>query len=80
MYRVSAVTPVGVARAITKNVDPDFPSDNTRPSVAQTFADSTGAKFTVVANHLKSKGSACTAAGDPDAGDGQVRGTVTNVP
>jgi predicted extracellular nuclease len=72
VYRVAAVTPVGPARALTKNIDPDFNSDIMRPSVAQTFVDTSGGKFTVVANHLKSKGSACTALGDPDTGDGQV--------
>ncbi|GAQ84867.1 hypothetical protein KFL_002090190 [Klebsormidium nitens] len=75
MYRVSAVTPVGAARAITKNVDPTFPSDNTRPSVAQTFADNQGGKITVVANHLKSKGSACS--GDADQKDGQGNCNLT---
>ncbi|GAQ84233.1 hypothetical protein KFL_001810135 [Klebsormidium nitens] len=77
MYRVSAVTPVGVARALTKNIDPDFNSDIQRPSVAQTYMEiSTGAKFTVVANHLKSKGSGC-GAGDPDNNDGQGNCNLT---
>ena len=40
-----------------------------RPSLAQAFRDkATGGTFVAVANHLKSKGSACTV---PDAGDGQ---------
>jgi hypothetical protein len=40
--------------------------------MAQTFQDlSTGGRFTVVVNHLKSKGSACDDIGDPDLGDGQ---------
>jgi predicted extracellular nuclease len=73
VYRVAAVTPVGPARALTKNIDPDFNSNVMRPSVAQTFVDTSGGKFTVVANHLKSKGSACTGLGDPDTGDGLVR-------
>jgi Ca2+-binding RTX toxin-like protein len=40
----------------------------------------TGYRFTVVVNHLKSKGSACTDVGDPDAGDGQgnCNGTRTD--
>ena len=33
--------------------------------------NATGARFTVVVNHLKSKGSDCNDVGDPDAGDGQ---------
>ena len=43
-----------------------------RPSLAQTFeVNATGARFTVVVNHLKSKGSDCDDVGDPDLGDGQ---------
>ena len=34
-------------------------------------AIATGARFTVIDNHLKSKGSECDDVGDPDAGDGQ---------
>lgn len=47
-----------------------------RPPLAQTFAAPNGERFTLVVNHLKSKGS-CPAEGDPDhagnfdAGDGQ---------
>ena len=42
------------------------------PSLAQTFEENaTGARFTVVVNHLKSKGSDCNDVGDPDLGDGQ---------
>ena len=33
--------------------------------------NATGARFTVVVNHLKSKGSDCNDVGDPDPGDGQ---------
>jgi predicted extracellular nuclease len=41
--------------------------------VAQTFTDRTGATFTVVVNHFKSKGSCPSATTDPNAdqGDGQ---------
>jgi uncharacterized protein len=43
-----------------------------RPSVAQTFqVNATGAVFTPVINHLKSKGSSAGGAGDADALDGQ---------
>ncbi len=37
----------------------------------------TGARFTVVVNHLKSKGSDCNDVGDPDTGDGQGNCKVT---
>jgi predicted extracellular nuclease len=43
-----------------------------RPSLAQTFASTgNGGRFTVVVNHLKSKGSPCADIGDHDVGDGQ---------
>jgi prealbumin domain-containing protein/endonuclease/exonuclease/phosphatase family protein len=38
---------------------------------------STGARFTVVVNHLKSKGSDCLDVGDPDTGDGQGNCNLT---
>ena len=37
----------------------------------------TGARFTVVVNHLKSKGSDCNDVGDPDLGDGQGNCNLT---
>ena len=70
IYKPGAVTPVGAYRTLTSAVDPRFIDTLNRPSLAQTFEDVfTGQKLTVVVNHLKSKGSACT--GDPDTGDGQ---------
>lgn len=70
IYRPAAVTPVGSYAILDSTVDPRFDSSRSRPALAQTFEEvGTGARFTAVVNHLKSKGSAC--AGDPDAGDGQ---------
>jgi hypothetical protein len=70
IYRPAVVTPVGDFKLLTSAVDPRFIDTRSRPSLAQTFeVNATGARFTVVVNHLKSKGSACT--GDPDLGDGQ---------
>jgi Ca2+-binding RTX toxin-like protein len=49
-----------------------------RPALAQTFEEvGTGERFTVIVNHLKSKGSPCVTPGvdiplDPDIGDGQA--------
>ena len=69
IYKPAKVTLVGVAISDTDPV-------NNRPTLAQTFAAPGGERFTVVVNHLKSKGS-CPGAGDPDAagnldaGDGQ---------
>ncbi|MEO8356060.1 MAG: ExeM/NucH family extracellular endonuclease, partial [Chloroflexota bacterium] len=70
IYRPAVVTPVGDYELLTTAVDPRFIDTRSRPSLAQTFeVNATGARFTVVVNHLKSKGSACT--GDPDLLDGQ---------
>ncbi len=72
IYRPSVVTPVGDFKLLTSAVDPRFIDTKSRPSLAQTFeVNATGARFTVVVNHLKSKGSACDDVGDPDLGDGQ---------
>ena len=70
IYKPAAVMPSGDYALLTTSVDPRFIDTRNRPALAQTFIrkDSAG-KFTVVVNHLKSKGSAC--AGDPDLGDGQ---------
>lgn len=69
IYKPAKVSLVGGAVSDTDPV-------NNRPTLAQTFAAPAGERFTVVVNHLKSKGS-CPSAGDPDAagnvdiGDGQ---------
>lgn len=70
IYQPAAVTPVGAHRVLDSSVDPRFDDTTNRPALAQTFApvlaEGTTAQleqFTVVTNHLKSKGSAC--AGDP---------------
>ena len=72
IYRPGTVTPVGAHAIIDSTVDPRFIDTLNRPSIAQTFASNAdGARFTVVVNHLKSKGSDCNAVGDLDTGDGQ---------
>jgi uncharacterized protein len=72
IYRPAVVTPVGDFETLDSSVDDRFIDTKSRPSLAQTFeVNATGARFTVVVNHLKSKGSACTDVGDADAGDGQ---------
>lgn len=53
-----------------------------RPALAQTFSHPDGGAFTVVVNHLKSKGSSCEGnispvASDPDLGDGQGNCNLT---
>jgi predicted extracellular nuclease len=72
IYRSDVVRPVGAYKILDSTVDPRFIDTKNRPSVAQTFdVIATGARFTVVVNHLKSKGSDCNDVGDPDTGDGQ---------
>ncbi len=72
IYKPGAVTPVGPFKILDSSVDPTFIDTKNRPVLAQTFEqNSTGARFTPVVSHLKSKGSACDDVGDPDAGDGQ---------
>jgi hypothetical protein len=70
IYKPGKVVPVGGFAILTSADDPRFVDTLNRPALAQTFEElATGARFTVVVNHLKSKGSACP--GDPDTGDGQ---------
>ena len=72
IYKPATVTPVGAFKLLTTAVDPRFIDTKSRPALAQTFMENaTGELFTVVVNHLKSKGSACDDVGDPDLGDGQ---------
>ena len=65
LYRTAAVTPVATF------VD-QAPGAFERRPVAETFTTtSSGARFTVVANHFKSKGSCPTGGVEADQGDGQ---------
>lgn len=76
IYKPASVTPVGAYRTLTSADDPLFIDTLNRPALAQTFSENAnGGRFTVVVNHLKSKGSAC--AGDPDLGDGQGNCNIT---
>jgi len=78
VYRPAVVTPVGDYAILDSTVDPDFLDTRNRPALAQTFeANATGQRFTVVVNHLKSKGSDCDDLGDPDTGDGQGNCNIT---
>lgn len=72
IYKPALVTPVGTFKVLTTAIDPRFVDTRSRPALAQTFEENaTGERFTVVVNHLKSKGSGCADIGDPDLGDGQ---------
>lgn len=77
VYRRTAVTPVGAPAVLDDRafVDPQGTgSDRNRPALAQTFQDASGGRFTVVVNHLKSKGSSC-GRGDDDPVQGDCNGT-----
>ena len=69
IYQPASVSPVGDYAILDSTVDPRFDDERSRPALAQTFEGVDGGRFTVVVNHLKSKGSACPE--DPDEGDGQ---------
>ena len=76
IYKPGKVVPVGDFKILTSADDPRFIDTLNRPALAQTFEElATGARFTVVVNHLKSKGSACP--GDPDIFDGQGNCNLT---
>lgn len=76
VYRNADVTPVGGFQTLDASDDARFLDTLNRPSLAQTFqVIATGERMTVVVNHFKSKGSACS--GDPDVGDGQGDCNIT---
>lgn len=78
IYKPAVVTPLGAASVLDSSDDARFNSAQQRPSLAQTFqVNETGATFTPVVNHLKSKGSSAGAVGDSDAGDGQGQSNAT---
>jgi predicted extracellular nuclease len=71
IYKPAKVAPAGKTAALNSKafVTGGDSDERNRPALAQTFAEAaTGERFTVVVNHLKSKGSACDA---PDILDGQ---------
>jgi predicted extracellular nuclease len=78
IYKPARVAPVGAFATLDSTDDPRFIDTRNRPSLAQSFEVlTTGARFTVVVNHLKSKGSDCADIGDPDTGDGQGNCNLT---
>ncbi len=65
IYKPAVVSLVGGALSDGDDV-------NNRPPMAQTFKAANGAKFSMIVNHLKSKGGCGgSGAGDSDSGDGQ---------
>ncbi len=78
IYKPTTVSLVGGYAILDSSVDPRFIDTLNRPALAQSFQDdATGGIFTVVVNHLKSKGSACD--GDPDLGDGSGNCNLTRL-
>ncbi len=75
IYKTAKVTPIGAVQTLTAAAftDPNNTgSQRNRPAVAQTFEENAwGERFTVVVNHLKSKGSCPSSGPDIDQGDGQ---------
>lgn len=64
IYRPAAVSPAGAGMSDTSPV-------HDRPPVAQTFVTTTGARFSVIVNHFKSKNCGGASGADADQGDGQ---------
>ncbi|MFM9437712.1 uncharacterized protein ACFDR9_004802 [Janthinobacterium sp. CG_23.3] len=65
IYKPGKLELVGAALA-------DADAVNNRPPMAQTFRAGNGGKFSLVVNHLKSKGSCPSGGADADQGDGQA--------
>ena len=66
IYQPAKVTPAGAHQVLDSSVDPRFDDTRNRPALAQTFTpvlpegqSAQLTEFTVITNHLKSKGSAC---------------------
>jgi predicted extracellular nuclease len=77
LYKPATLTPVGAYSILDSSDDPSFLDTKNRPSLAQTFQNPGGEKFTIVVNHFKSKGSSCSDVGDPDMNDGQGNCNIT---
>jgi predicted extracellular nuclease len=72
LYKAATVSLHGDAVVLDSRIDVRFDETRNRPSIAQSFVQiSNDAVFSVVVNHLKSKGSSCADGGDPNLDDGQ---------
>ena len=70
MYKPATVEPLGAYKLMNGTADPAWDDNLHRPGLTQTFgAIETDEKFTVVVNHLKSKGSACATGNDAQQGN-----------
>jgi len=78
IYDAATVQPSGAFAILTSSVDARFDDSRQRPALAQTFdVNASGARLTIVVNHLKSKGSSCSSFGDSNIGDGQANCNIT---
>ena len=78
IYDTTSVQPTGTFALLTSAIDARFVEQLSRPALAQSFRVlSSDAVFTVVVNHLKSKGSSCESSGDPNTSDGQGNCNLT---
>jgi predicted extracellular nuclease len=82
LYRPAALAPLGAPAVLASGAFGPFATasgviQRNRPALAQSFVErASGERFTVVAVHLKSRGSSCAGnrapvGPDPDTGDGQ---------
>lgn len=71
IYQSEAVTPLGAHAILDSSVDARFDDSLNRPALAQSFTSDDGEVFTVVVNHLKSKGCGDAVGAEADQGDGQ---------
>ncbi|SEJ23262.1 ExeM/NucH family extracellular endonuclease [Demequina mangrovi] len=70
LYDSAVVSELGDFAVLDSTVDARFDDTRNRPSLAQTFVTEDDAAFTVVTNHLKSKGCSESSGADADQGDG----------
>jgi predicted extracellular nuclease len=78
IFKPATVQTVGGFALLDSSVDVRFDENRNRPVLAQTFETLSGAeRLTVLALHLKSKGSSCDSDGDPDVNDGQSNCSAT---
>lgn len=78
VYKTAVVSPIGTFAILDGTVDPRFVSTLNRPALAQTFQlVDVGGRVTIIANHLKSKGSACPEDIPTPLNDGQQNCNVT---
>ena len=72
IYKPGSVTPYGAHAVLDSSVDPAFDDELNRPALAQSFLENaSGEVFTVVVNHLKSKGCGGATGDEADQFDGQ---------